>query len=360
MGRENVLTPDLCTVCWEFYYLNGLTEMNCNVTVIPIYSVNEKDCMELPVNNMKPDEYTTDILLGFDDGTWAIHDHPLTGTWRLETNESYGDRSFWYKIEPNTENRRLLQTQSREWYMFYDPTWRFWVIDTKLGPLTNNNSYLYCMHWDEFEPFNCKTWYTQNNTVTMFTDYTFLPTSAPTPIHTISAPSIKPSYSYLDDEDDGDDGLETNKSSTWAIWQIAGIITLFVCLMCGITFYCRKMRKTKHRFKKDVDHTVISMHSNSDEAVDLNLIQMGNGPTRTSKGEVVLDDSEDSISNGIDGLDEVTTGVNDADDNVEKPFNEQQDDSDDDAEDMYIRGGKKKKGYQQMNESDDNQIPFDE
>eukprot|EP01084_Bolivina_argentea_P167939 291336_1 len=168
--RDNVDTPDQCSACWEFF--EGLNEeTNCEAKATIMASEVESDCMTQPENTIT--SYADDITLCFDDGATEVLASAYTGKWKLETRGTYNDRAYWYKANPAT-----MQT---EYYMYYDETWRYWVIHPVFS-LDEQTFELYCLHWDEFEPFNCATWYTsEGETVSMGTQCTLQPTAAPTP-----------------------------------------------------------------------------------------------------------------------------------------------------------------------------------
>ncbi len=95
-------------------------------------------------------------IQNINDGVTSNWNNPYSGKWYLEENKTFGGRAYWYKIDPILSLPGIPVIQ---YYIFYDEYWRFWVMDRMLG--NNNNeqnwNYLhyYCLHWDEFEPFNC-------------------------------------------------------------------------------------------------------------------------------------------------------------------------------------------------------------
>eukprot|EP01084_Bolivina_argentea_P129726 229082_1 len=166
--RDNVDTPDQCTSCWEFY--QGVhNEYNCDAKVSPILTNNEADCMVQPIDNII--NYQDDITLCF--GTI----HKYTGKWQLETRYEHDGRKIWYLSNELTGDR--------DYYIYYDNIWRFWIIHSRFTDIEEEWD-LRCLLWDEYEPFNCKEWYTvDNRIISMSTDCTLSPTIAPTPHPTI-------------------------------------------------------------------------------------------------------------------------------------------------------------------------------
>eukprot|EP00483_Globobulimina_turgida_P009744 UN09763 len=178
--NQDINTPDQCSVCWEF---TGEThtyityEINCNASMFVLpSSFTDSDCLVEPVNTIITP--TTEITLCFDDGVSNTYSSVYTGKYILGST-SYHNRSYWIN--------------DGGYYLFYDERFKFWVIDTSLN-FNQEQWDLYCLIWDEFEPFNqCNIWYTDKpSNLTMGTDCTLFPTMHPTDAPT--DPTVPPTY----------------------------------------------------------------------------------------------------------------------------------------------------------------------
>ena len=184
--RDNVDTPDLCTSSWEFY--EGVdSEINANIVLYAIDSTNEADCMAQPTDPGLT--YTQEITLCFHDDTGLIYPdtyaNPFTGKWKIDSSTLYRNRHYWYLLDETTGNIK--------YFMYYEDDWRYWVIDSYF--YTHQDQFdLICLKYDEFEPFNCASWYSQVSgfTMTMDADCTLNPTPNPTTAEPSVAPTQHP------------------------------------------------------------------------------------------------------------------------------------------------------------------------
>eukprot|EP00488_Nonionellina_sp_1-RS-2012_P001732 TRINITY_DN294_c0_g1_i1.p1 TRINITY_DN294_c0_g1~~TRINITY_DN294_c0_g1_i1.p1 ORF type:complete len:350 (-),score=126.32 TRINITY_DN294_c0_g1_i1:521-1570(-) len=298
--RDEVFTPDLCHACWEFADIHGVFETNCNVKVSKMLDTNEDECMSLPVNdNIFPEDYTAQITLGFGDDKASMHMNEFTGIWRLDTNHQYLDRAYWYKSAASS-------VTDIDYYMFYDPTWRYWVIDRVLGNTVNNEWHLYCVEWYSFEPFKCEQWSSSSGLeVSMDTNYT-MPTSTPIPLGP------------------GTDTSISNRSNLlpyigWSFGFVA-MATSLICLVCFI-----RKKKEKHYMFVDVSKdgsfkTIYGVSRNNDKDDIDDLIQMeqveyggtlgsATGKGTKGRGEMVAVHDSDSDENIVMNPFTVTTGI---------------------------------------------------
>merc|ERR1712048_233766 len=307
-------TPDLCNKCWQFYNDAGEAETMCNVKVKRVVSNEESDCMQLPVNTMSHDEYTNEIMLGFDDGSTLIENNAYTGNWKLGSAE-YNDRKYW---------------SNGEYFMFYDEVWRYWVIDRVLGSTSNSQWHMFCLNWYDFEPFSCQEWYTQTSGFTLKMDNSYIaPITATTKQPTIDqsiestqAPSLAMDTTDVfideDKEPNGEIEKEINENGafhiSWMIWAMSAcaLCWSFVCVICTL----RKKRKQKKRveFKGVDDNSVYGISDNPDD-INVSMVQMDNfrygagtigsatGTGTKGKGEIIaMNDSDASSSEDNDQL----------------------------------------------------------
>ena len=217
--RADVTTPDKCGQCWEFYQ-GTQSEINCNVIVHPIASLNEADCMTQPVNTITtPTTFTT---LCFQDSanSLATYDNPYTGKWYMDTTTTYRGRNYWYTVDENGYIKFV---------MYYDDEWRYWVIDSYFITEPAQMD-LVCYKYDEFEPFNCDTWHTQTPgwTFSMDTTCTLQPSTSPTPAPT-NVPSVSPTPNPT--------ALCIEENKYVAIHSTNGVVTFFLDVTQALTSY---------------------------------------------------------------------------------------------------------------------------
>ena len=280
--REESLTPDQCSKCWEFYDRSGLRATpNCNVKLTVMDNAEEGNCMELPVMKKDIKDMRKQQFLTFDKPFGA-----LSGKWVL-AEDTYNDRPFWYKVDTESSVRRLLQ--SSDWYMFYDEMWRYWAIDSKLGGSLNEilqpEGDLFCLEWRSFEPWNCSTWYTSNNqtAITMSLIYTAAPTIEPT-----KAPSSEPTITFISGADAGTGHAKRTSAVTILGWLIGAFAILGCCMF--ILCKCKKRRtKPKYFFERSRSasgHAVVAQGSGSPDManIDLNMVQMYGSPSNGGTG----------------------------------------------------------------------------
>ena len=320
---DEVDTPDLCTKCWQFYDADGNSETMCNVKVTAVTSTKESDCMQLPVNTLSADDYTDAIMLGFDDGSTLVEDNVYTGEWKLGSTE-YNGRRYWFK-NAGDGNRRLLGSNA-EYFMFYDATWRYWVIDRTLGSKQSNQWHLFCLNWYDFEPFECDTWHTATIGFTMSMDNSYIaPTTSTTKAPTTkikqstsskptSAPSltVETTKNVQDKVPDTEIQREVNENGafhvSWLIWTISACALCWG--LCCVVFTIRKRQKQKkHVDFKGVNNSVYGISDNPDaDDINLTMVQMNNfrygagtigsatGTGTKGKGEIIAMEDSDASS----------------------------------------------------------------
>merc|ERR1712130_311017 len=268
--------------------------------------------MQLPVNILSDNDYMDVISLGFNDGSTPIADNVYTGTWKLGDGE-YNDRKFWYKTAGSVANA--------EYYMFYDAIWRYWVVDRTLGSTQSNQWHLFCLNWNEFQPFDgCETWYTATSGFTMNMDNAYIaPTEQTTAMPTVqiestAAPTlaIETSQIIQDKVPESEIQRQVNESGafhvSWMVWTMSGCVLCWG--VCCVFFYLKKKRKqTKHIDFKGVKNSVYGISDNPDvDDVNLSMVQMNNfrygagtigsatGTGTKGKGEILAMNDSDASS----------------------------------------------------------------
>eukprot|EP01084_Bolivina_argentea_P287928 494110_1 len=114
-------TPDTCDDCWWFYD-SFWTEYQCNISVIPINSYIESDCIgDIAINNII--NYTQEILICFDDGNQNIYANPITGYWIL-TNNTFNDRPVWTIIYSYIDDD-INTIVEISYFMYYSKRWKY-------------------------------------------------------------------------------------------------------------------------------------------------------------------------------------------------------------------------------------------
>ena len=173
--RSEVDTPDLCPqstpICWE-YYESYTSEQNCAAQLASTTSLIESDCMSIPTNSITTP--TASTALCFDDGQGGnnVITNTYSGFYEVTSLTAlYGGRNYWIKYD---------DLGNAEYYLYYDETWRYWVISTAFS--TDESQWnLYCLEWRDFEPWNCNTWYSKAEMTTYTMQIcTETPSQAPT------------------------------------------------------------------------------------------------------------------------------------------------------------------------------------
>jgi len=155
---DHARTPENCsTTNWPLY--QGYEDIDHQDSTAIVYAVEAgsraaEDCMPEP-------EFGDGVIwssanICFDDGENSEASNPLSGLYVL-AEDSYNERLYWVKDE-GTED---------EMFLFYDTPKRFWVIDDTLGDesyFTSPDVEVYCLQWDQREPWDCDTWYFYNTT----------------------------------------------------------------------------------------------------------------------------------------------------------------------------------------------------
>jgi len=170
----------------------------------------ESDCMSLPSNTITTP--TSRTALCFDEGAGGNVDitNTYSGFYELESVTAlYNGRNYW--INKNDAG-------AEEYYLYYDDTWRYWVIThASTGFSTNENLWdLYCLEWREYEPWNCGTWYSKAlGTTYNMQICTETPTQAPTKTPTEYPTDIgcSANYAYVTVESSDVDGLQETLTS---------------------------------------------------------------------------------------------------------------------------------------------------
>jgi hypothetical protein len=156
---SHTLTPANCSDNWPLY--QGYTDIDVADSDVIMFAVEEGST---EAANCMPEVHdaivvTESATLCFDDNVNAEADNPLSGEYVLSTGDTYNDRHYWIK-DAGTDDVM---------YLFYDAPKRFWVIDDTLGDqsyFTSPDFEVYCLLWDDLQPFDCHTWYFYNTTAT--------------------------------------------------------------------------------------------------------------------------------------------------------------------------------------------------
>ena len=151
---DHATTPNNCSGTWPLY--QGYEDIDEEDSDVIMFAVEEgsdaaANCMPEPNEAIL---VTGSANLCFDDGENAEADNPLSGLYTL-IDVTYNGRYAWVK-EGGTES---------EMFLYYDAPKRFWVIDDTLGDesyFTSPDLEVYCLQWDELQPFGCETWYFYN------------------------------------------------------------------------------------------------------------------------------------------------------------------------------------------------------
>lgn len=149
-------TPSNCSGTWPLY--QGFEDIHSNASGAVMFAVEEgsteaANCMAEPDGTVT---VTNNVYLCFDDGVNSESDNPLSGQYVI-SELTYNDRRYWIKDGGSDDAL----------YLFYDAPKRFWVIDDTLGDqsyFTSPDLKAYCLQWDEWQPFDCGTWYFYNTT----------------------------------------------------------------------------------------------------------------------------------------------------------------------------------------------------
>ena len=297
--------PNECIQKWSFYggFVDIINASKAVMFASNTSSKNESWCMLEPMDTIT--NYTQNITLCFDDGIEIYYDNILTGKYIL-ADGLYNNRRYWYKDG---------------YYLFYDQVKRYWIISDTLGDssrFTAPQFNIYCLKWDEFEPFNCDTWYfyssslNQSYTQTMTTNCT-LPTSSPTQIPTES-PTKTPTNQSSKSKNGGD-----RKSDGLLIGIIVSGCILLCCLVILVIF-CVKRRNSRNFGDTDKRGGLASQQdlNAADAMMELGTLHkgtddgFGNGEKIDTGGNI---EDSDIVDNGIDGGDMTTMGGPDENEN---------------------------------------------
>ena len=291
---QDINKPNNCSQTWDFQ--QGYQDLinKSNAKMFAINSLDESQCMKQPVDDII--EYTKSITLCFDDGDTVFYENSLTGIYLL-SNEMYNNRRYWYKND-----------SYGIYYLFYDTPKRFWVIDDTLGDpsyFTSPDFEIYCLRWDEFEPFNCKQWYfyslidgiSYNQTMTTnctlptsapTNDPTIYPTAQPLIITTITTTTMIPIG--------GPDAANTDNGNndSLMIWLIVGGLLLCCCIVIIFGYYIKKGDKDK--IAKPSGGLASQHNLHADDA----MVQLGPINTTGFGGETIKNDDEFEDSDIVD------------------------------------------------------------
>jgi hypothetical protein len=343
---EEVDLPSDCKQCWQFYDANGESETMCSVKVDVTTSLSESDCMALPVNDALLDDgdYVQQIMLGFDDEKY-------TGEWILSESEFNG-RKYWYKLHHHRRRRLLRSDLNIEYFMFYDATWRYWVIASELG----GQQQMYCLNWFDFQPFEaCDTWHIVSSGLKMSMNNAYIAptvstTQAPsitsvestTTTTTTAQPSIAPTlavhiHKVTEKQVTNEEQINSDGAFhvSWMIWTISACVIVWG--LCCVVYHCKKQRKQKKSRVdfKNVNSAVYGISSPASEDINLSMVQMNNfrygagtigsatGTGTKGKGEIIAMDDSDASSDDdvvvqhtvLDGTEGDDVTLQDSDDN---------------------------------------------
>ena len=333
------------------YYLHGLkTEINCNVELTVIDSLDESDCMTL-TTAIPREQLLKEQTAGFFDGYQYLADNPYSGKYKM-AEEYYGNRPYYYKHIPKKNNRNLLQdaTATAEpeatetvYYIWYDETWRYWVFHPVLGTREYAEWHMFCLDWMSYEPWNCNEWHIPGSidVILMTTnplEYSIDPTISPTlePTTPTTEPTNKPTYKVTI-ADNTNKGNAANTSGvgndSWISWLIGGLIgALCCCLICILFFVFKRKNKRGYDFDHRGSHSAVHLGTPPEDKIDISMVQMyGNSADATpsnnnstpgyatgesatphhashESGSSNNKDSSNDGFNGIDGLDGDVTG----------------------------------------------------
>jgi len=213
--------------------------------------------------------------------------------------------------------------------MFYDATWRYWVVDRVLGNTQSNQWHMFCLKWFDFEPFACDTWYTSTSGFTMSMDSSYTvpaesTTSTKAPVTTTTKKETTLSDTETtqivedkvpDTEIQRDVNAEGAFQVSWMIWTISGCVLCWS--FCCVIFYLKKRQKQKkHVDFNKVDNSVNGIYGISDnpdaENINLSMVQMNNfkygagtigsatGTGTKGKGEIIAMNDSDADSSEDD------------------------------------------------------------
>ena len=317
-----------------------------------------------PSINLTISENTQNITLCFDDGIDVYYENEITGFYVI-ADTLYNNRAYWYQPTNSLSNSTMNQPNGYTYYLFYDEATRYWIINNELGDtstFTSPEYNVYCLKWDESEPFNCDTWYFYSSslnisqTQTMTTNCT-LPTSAPTSDPTdfptwyptndpttipssqpTDIPSTNPTTVVIPPGEEKS-GTEEGASDNSLIYLIVAGVILCCCILL-VFLFC--IKKSGNRAAK-ADNRMGGLASQQDLGATDAMVQLGPLKTTTDTGfgngerlDAQLEDS-DIVDNGdndddpLDGDDMVTKGGPD-DDNIvpeDQPLNWEKFDSED-------------------------------
>merc|ERR1740116_412944 len=257
-------------------------------------------------------------MLGFDDEKYS-------GEWILSESELNG-RKYWYKLHHH--RRRLLRSDLNiEYFMFYDATWRYWVIASELG----GQQQMYCLNWFDFQPFEaCDTWYIVSSGLTMSMDNAYIAptvstTQAPsittvqTTTTTTAQPSIAPTlavhiHKVTEKQVTNEEQINSDGAFhvSWMIWTISACVIVWG--LCCVVYHCKKQRKQKKGRVdfKNVNSAVYGISSPASEDINLSMVQMNNfkygagtigsatGTGTKGKGEIIAMNDSDASSEDDD------------------------------------------------------------
>jgi len=151
-----VTTPVNCSGTWPLQ--QGFEDIDADSSNAVMFAVESgsdeaSNCMAEP-NEGAHGSITQSINLCFDDGFQSEASNPLSGLYE-EGTVTWNNRHIWVQ-------------KGGDYFLYYDAPTRFWVIDDTLGGssyFTSPDVAVYCLQWDELQPFECDTWYFYNSTV---------------------------------------------------------------------------------------------------------------------------------------------------------------------------------------------------
>eukprot|EP01084_Bolivina_argentea_P030414 56369_1 len=318
---EDVATPDLCDDCWRFWH-GFIVEINCNISITPINSTMESDCIGNTTNNIV--NYTSEIIACFDDGMTNTYSNQLTGIYRL-TNITFNSRGVWSKYIYVNDSIDII------WYVYYNNIWKYWIIDTVIEEQLVPSWNFVCLLWEEYEPWNCINWYSTINgnvTVTiMNAQCTFQPTIDPTIEPTIDPtidPTINPtvqtsittgnptnipstletSISVTDSQDFDDKQSNNDKGNldtVIIVVVVLGILFLIV-IGVGVALYMKKGKNDDsvqdvHVEKAEmVGQIAINKAQNENNNDNVETLEMNDGSISKEKDDIWQFKSGDTFS----------------------------------------------------------------